>query len=192
MCARDFLGMSRKQMMHRLCNSHPIEPSALDNMEYKGVSLGLPRWVEKLTWKKFKKVFCRDPQTGVLRGWNVRIVQDGLDEPWTPMMKRGERRTFGHYQVVDPAGYKMPKPCGGGLLIHYGLGGNRRFGLLPRLRDPIVAVNPDSADLLLGWSYLDLGFVRFGTPSFFTLERDIELTHEASPPRKPAPPTLSR
>lgn len=184
LCAQDFLGMSRKELMHVMCNGYPIEPSALDNMEYKGISLGLPRWIEKLTWKKFKKVFFREPDTDVLRGWNVRIVQDGLDQPWTPQMKGEERRTFGHYEVVDPEGCKMPKPCGGGLLIHYGLGGNRRFSPISRLRDPIVAVNPESADLLLGWSYLDLGFVRVGTPSFFTLERDCELTHRVLPPRK--------
>ena len=47
------------------------------------------------------------------------------------------------------------------------------------MRDPIVAVNPGSADLLLGWSYLDLGRVQVGTPSFFSLERDVPLTHLA-------------
>jgi len=155
-------------------------------VEYRGVSLGLPTFVEKLTWKKFKKVFHRDPATGRLRGWNVRVVQNGLDEPWEPQIKRGEPVTFGHYEVVDPAGHSVPSGCDKGLLIHYGLGGNRRRDGLGRLRDPIVALQPGSVELLLGWSYLDLRLRRVPTPSFFSLERDGALTHRVQPPR-PSP-----
>jgi hypothetical protein len=32
----------------------------------------------------------------------------------------------------------------------------------------------------LGWSYLDLGFTRVGTPSFFSLERDQPLGQPAA------------
>jgi hypothetical protein len=42
---------------------------------------------------------------------------------------------------------------------------------LARLRDPVVAVEAGSVDLLLGASWLDLG-ARIRTPSFFTLERE--------------------
>ena len=43
--------------------------------------------------------------------------------------------------------------------------------------DPIVAVAPDRVDLLLGWSYVDLGPMSVGTPSFFLLEQEGPLTH---------------
>ena len=46
----------------------------------------------------------------------------------------------------------------------------------------IVALVEGSADLLLGWSYVDLGGGLLGTPSFFSLERDGPLTHHAVPP----------
>ncbi|RLB64229.1 MAG: hypothetical protein DRI90_05055, partial [Deltaproteobacteria bacterium] len=63
--------------MDLLTSGHSIDPRQLDDVEYRGISLGLPAIVEKLTWKKFKKVFHRDPATGVLRGWNVRMEQNG-------------------------------------------------------------------------------------------------------------------
>jgi len=178
----DLLRMDRRELMHVMCSGFPIDPAGLDDTEYRGVSLGLPGVVEKLTWKKFKKTFHRDPATGVLRGWNVRIEQSPLDEPWVPQVRDGQPRTFGHYEVVVAKGIPMPKPCDQGLLIDYGRGHNPRLDPMARVRDPIVAVNPDSNELLLGWSYVDLGFTQVGTPSFFSLERDGALTHRAAPP----------
>ncbi len=180
--AHDLLDLSRRDFTDLLCGGYPIDPSELDDMEYCGISLGLPQLVEKLSWKKFKKVFHRDPRDGRLRGWNVRIEDNGLDQPWIPKQKNGAPITFGHYLVVPATGRQMPKPCDGGLLIDYGQGGNRPWDPMSRMRDPIVALNRGSSDLLLGWSYLDLGLRQIGTPSFFTLERDIPLTHRVEPP----------
>ncbi len=181
--ASDLLTLSRGALMDLLTSGHWIDPRKLDDVEYRGISLGLPSIVEQLTWKKFKKVFHRDPATGVLRGWNVRMEQNGLEADWVPLRKGGMPVTFGHYQVVDPAGHRVPTDCDRGLLIHYGLGGNRRFDATARMRDPIVALHSGHVDLLLGWSYLDLGIKRVPTPSFFSLERDIPLTHLIDPPR---------
>ena len=179
--ARDLLVMSSRELMTVLCDGYPIDPDELDDLEYKGISLGLPQLVEKLSWKTFKKVFHRDPRDGRLRGWNVRIEQTGIEGEWIPKTtNRGEPVAWGHYRVVPAVGRKMPAPCDRGLLIDYGQGGNRPWDPISRLRDPVVAVNPGSAQLLLGWSYLDLGRYQVGTPSFFSLERDVPLTHRAS------------
>ena len=147
---------------------------------------GLPGWIERLSWKTFQKVFHRDPKTGALRGWNVRLKQTGLDGESVPLTNRqGEPRTFGHYHVVPLTSRPLPRRrrLERGLLIDYGLGRNGRLDPIGRLRDPIVAVNPDSAELLLGWTYADLGLARVGTPSFFTLEREGPLSHRVAPPR---------
>jgi hypothetical protein len=180
--ARDLAAMSRRELMDVLRAGHPIDPHDLDDTEYKGVSLGLPAFVERLTWKTFKKVFHRDAGTGHLRGWNVRIEQNNPDA-YTPKLTNGQPITFGHYRVVPLEGYRMPQPCDHGLMLDYGLGGNAPWDFISRVRDPIVAVNPGDSRLLLGWSYLDLGALRFGTPSFFSLERDIPLTHRVDPAR---------
>ncbi len=179
--AEEFLALSKKQLLAELRQGHPITPESLFDKEYKGTSLGLPGFVERLTWKKFKKTFHNDTELGALRGWNVRLEQNALDESCIPQQKDGAPLTFGHYHVVSPAGHRVPKDCDRGLLIHYGLGGNPFFEFTGRVRDPIVAINPGDSNLLLGWSYLDFG-VCIGTPSFFTLEYDCALTNVVVPP----------
>jgi hypothetical protein len=134
--------MSRRELRALLAAGHPFDASELAG-EYLGTSLGLPRFVEKLTWKNFKKVFRRD-EAG-LAGWNVRLR---------------DNHVFGHFRVV---------PHAPGVLLDYGAvdGG----GALKVVRDPLVAVNPGSSALLLGWTYLQIGRFSVGTPSYFTLER---------------------
>jgi len=179
----ELLGLSRRELMELLRAGHPIDPARLDDQAYCGISLGLPAWVERLSWKKFEKVFHRDPRSGVLRGWNVRVAQNALDAPWLPLTQAGRPVTFGHFRVVAPAGHRVPIGCDRGLLIHYGLGPGRRLDPLRRLRDPIVALEPDSVDPLLGWSYLAVvAGVIMPTPSFFVLERPRPLSHRAEPP----------
>lgn len=171
--AADLLHMSRAELMGLLRNGHAIDADALEGHTYNGVSLGLPRLVERLTWKKFGKTFYRDPDTGVLRGWNVRMMQTPLTEPWRPRLKGSAPVTFGPYHVTHPEG---GEDYDAGLTIDYSCGGRARSAMA-RLRDPIVAVNPGSADLLLGWTYVDLGGPRLGTPSFFSLQRGDRLRY---------------
>lgn len=182
--ASELHGLSRRELMQVLRSGHAIDPSALDDTEYRGTSLGLGAALERLTWKKFRKTFHRDPETGHLRGWNVRLVQDGLEAPDTPRTRGGTPVTFGHYRVVSPEGHRLPFPTAG-LLIHYGLAGNRRLDPLNRARDPLVAVRKGDPSLLLGWSYFDWGLI-VGTPSFFTLELAGPLTRVVAPPRPPS------
>jgi len=177
--------MSRQQLAELMQRGHAIDPDAIADREFKGTSLGLPGIVEKLTWKKFKKVFCRDQKTGALRGWNVRLEQNGPDEPCVPQRSDGRPKTFGHYQVRPLSGYHPPLLVPRGLMLDYGLGGNKRHDPVGRLRDPIVALEEGNAELLLGWTYLDLGLRRVGTPSYFTLELDGPLSHRVLPPLQP-------
>lgn len=174
---QDLLHLSRRELMDVLQRGHPIDPDELAGHQYNGVSLGLPRCVERLTWKKFGKTFHRDAQTSVLRGWNVRMVQNELAGPWQPKLRRGDPVTFGHYHVTEASQQDEPYDCG--LTIDYSRSGTSRTAM-SRMRDPIVAVNAGSAELLLGWTYVDLGFRRVGTPSFFSLERGGQLRYVPS------------
>lgn len=169
----DLLAASSSELRSLLRGGHPIDPSRLDDTTYRGISLGLPAWVERLSWKKFAKAFHRDPLTKQLRGWNIRIEQDGLERPWRGRMRRGTLWTFGHFAVVRDRDR---------LLLDYGAGGNRRTDPLRMLRDPLVALAADSVELLLGWSYLAIGPARIPTPSYFLLERDQPLTAPIAPP----------
>lgn len=159
----DLLTASRAELAGAMARGHAFDPAELDGVVYRGISLGLPAWIERLTWKKFAKAFRRD-RDGRLFGWNHRIVQDGLDRPWRPMLKRGRPVTFGRFEVVTDAR--------GGVVLDY-----RGAELALRtLRDPLVALRAGETELLLGRSLLALGGATVGTPSYFVLERDEALT----------------
>ncbi len=40
------LAADRAQLATILQGGHPIDPASLDDSAYRGISLGLPRWVE--------------------------------------------------------------------------------------------------------------------------------------------------
>jgi hypothetical protein len=177
MKASAFLELSGAELRRMLEAGHAIDPRALDDSEYRGVSLGLPSPVVKLTWLTFRKTFHRDPKSGALRGWNVRMQQTGLDGPREPMRENGEPKCFGHYEVRDGGEYAMPVAARHGLVIDYGRGDNARLDPMRRARDPLVALEEGSVERLLGWTYLDLGVGQVGTPSYFLLEREGPLSH---------------
>lgn len=172
----DLLSMPRSALAQVMREGHPIDPRSLDDTEYRGISLGLPAWAERLSWKTFQKTFHRDPATGELRGWNVRVEQRGLDAPSVAMTRDEAPVVFGHYRVVDLPPGGAPRGIVRGLLIDYTPAG----GGMSRVRDPIVAVHAGSVALLLGWSYVDLGFARMPTPSYFVLEHERSLTYVPS------------
>jgi hypothetical protein len=180
--ARALWALPRRELWELLLAGHPFPPEELADLEYHGTSLGLPGFVERLTWKKFKKVFCRDGAR--VRGWNLRLVQRGIDAPPEPQMREGQPATFGHFEVIPAAGVHMPWKADRALLLDYGRGGNSSWDVTSLMRDPLVAVNPGDPTLLLGWSYLDLGAVKLRTPSFFTLERHCPRTHLVVPPNQ--------
>ena len=123
----DIIGLGGPGLAARMAQGHPIDPAALDDTEYRGISLGLPALVERLSWKTFQKTFHRDPKTGDLRGWNVRLEQRGLDASSVALVKRSAPFTFGHYRVVPMGDRKTPRPVFPGLAIDYALGENGPF-----------------------------------------------------------------
>lgn len=147
--------LSAGELARVFAGGRAFDPCAVAGWIYRGTSLGLPRFVERLSWIKFAKAFHREGE--VVRGWNIRIEQDALDRPWRPQLKRGHAVTFGPFVVTTRAG----------VVLDYGLGG----GAMRILRDPVVALD-DRADVLLGRSLLQLGSRSIATPSYFLLERD--------------------
>jgi hypothetical protein len=181
--AKDFETLGKAALAEALLAGHPVDSEALDDSVYRGVSLGLPAFVDRLAWKTFAKVFHRDRARGVLRGWNLRVEQTGTAGDIVPKKKKGEDFHFGHFVVRPARRYRTPRLLRHALVLDYGLGGNPLLDPTCFVRDPIVAVNRGSADLLLGWTYLDVAGLRIGTPSYFTLERVGPLEKAFDPPR---------
>ena len=160
------LAAPRGELAARFHAGYPVAPDALAGAEYHGTSLGLPRWVERLTWKTFMKAFVADERGGV-RGWNVRVDQRA---PWSPQIRGGAPVTFGHFAA---------RLDGDTTVLDYGAGGNGWADPTATLRDPLVALEPGSADRLLGVSLVDIAGVRLPTPAFFLLERGGPVRHVA-------------
>ena len=173
---QDLLNASRSELRNQITHGYSVDPESIEGWAYRGISLGLPKFVEKFTWKTFQKTFWRDPVTGALRGWNVRLEQKGIDAASTPILKNGKPLTVWHYSVIDPVGVPAPKDFNKGLIIDYSLGPNPKLDPISLNKDPLVAVEPGNNDLLLGVTYMVLGGVCIETPTYFLLQRENRIT----------------
>ncbi len=156
-----FQAMSRKQLSLRVNRGSAARPEELAGFAFRGLSLGLPKVVDKLMWKTFAKVFV--PTHRGTSGFNLKIVQQsaqGLssDPLAAPLQPRARNPRFGEFDVCESDGH---------LVLDYS-GRNRPWSPLHRVRDLIVPVTPD---LFLGETRLAIGRRTIGTPSFFILQR---------------------
>lgn len=172
----ELLRADRGELRRWLAEGRAVMPRALEGFAYRGTSLGLPRLVERLTWKSFEKCFWRHPENGRLFGWNVRLHQDGLDAPSRPKtMRRGAPVTTWHYEVLEAAAAPLPASwptdLAHGLVIDYARVQNPLLDTVRLVKDPLVDVGDGSGELLLGVSLLLLPGLCIETPTFFLLER---------------------
>lgn len=174
--ARALRDASTRTLRDHIVHGHPVDPRELEGWVYRGTALGMPRVIERLTWKTFQKTFWRDPATQRLLGWNVRLEQDGIDAPSRPKVRRGRPVAEWHYEVIEPRGVPMPRGFDRGLVIDYSLGPNPP-GVMSLVKDPLVALAPGRADELLGVSYAVIGGRCVETPTYFTLEREARVDH---------------
>lgn len=179
----DVRAMTAKELHEVVARAYPFDPAALDDTCYRGIDLSLPDLLHKLLWTTFRKTFYRDPAAGVLRGWNVKIEQNGVDGPTIPKRHRdGREQSFGHYQVRSARGVRFPRGWRGEHFLDYGVAGNpccdpARLGYCP-----LVAVNEGSAELLLGWEVFKVGPLFAPLPDYWLLVRDGPLDVIEPPP----------
>ena len=181
----DVLKMTNREVASVFKQGYPIDLKELENTRYLGIDLSLPPWINKILWKTFRKTFYRDPQTGVMRGWNVRLEQTGWKGETIPMLnKKGKEIAFGHYVVCDAPGKKFPGGWRGQNYLDYGIAGNSLFDPARYTCSPIVAVNEGSVELLLGWEVIRLGSMLIPLPDYWLLKRDGPLATVQDPPGK--------
>jgi len=183
----DLLGMGHDELYAIVERALPLDLEAIADSAYTGIDLSMPAIFHKLMWKSFRKTFHRDPDTGVLRGWNVRVEQTGWDSPPEPMRDRkGVARTFGHYEVRPARGLRFPRGWEGPHYLDYGVAGNPltdpgRLGYCP-----LVSVNEGRSDLLLGWEVFKLGGLLLPLRDFWVLRREGPLAADDIVPRPDA------
>lgn len=162
-------GLQRDALAERLRAGLPVDPARIAGSDYRGVSLGLPGFVERLTWKTFRKSFRADGDR--VRGLNVRLLQTGIDAAPEPRReRRGAPVTFGPFLVSPLPAHGTPFGCERGVVFDYGAT-HPAWHPIARTRDVVVALD-EACDVLLGALYVEIGGLRLRTPSFFTLERE--------------------
>lgn len=182
----DLLAMDRRQLHQVMVDGEPLDHARLADSLWMGVDLSLPPWLGKLLWKTFRKTFHRDPETGVLRGWNVRLQQTGWQDPGAPMLTRaGAPLTFGHYEVRSAKGLKFGKGWSGADYLDYGVAGNKLLDVARFTYAPLVTVPGADGDLLLGWEIFKLGPLRLPLPLYWALKYEAPLPAALPPPRTP-------
>jgi hypothetical protein len=174
--ARDLRNATTRELREHIVHGHPVDPAALEGWVYRGTSLGLPKLVERFTWKTFQKTFWREPGSGRLLGWNVRLEQDGIDAPSRPKLRRGRPVTEWNYEVIDARAVPMPNGFDRGLIIDYSRAQNPP-GTIRFVKDPLVALEEGNADQLLGVSYAVISGRTVETPTYFTLEREYPIEY---------------
>jgi len=170
----DLLSMSARDLHAIVERGAPLDLDALADTTYTGVDLSMPAWFHRLMWRSFRKTFHRDPQTGVLRGWNVKVEQTGWEQPPQPKRNaQGQPLTFGHYEVRSAEGLRFPRGWKGGHYLDYRVAGNR-FADFPARAGycPLVSVNPGSSDLLLGWEVFNVGGLQIPLQDYWLLRRE--------------------
>lgn len=174
--------MSNDEREEVMEHGHPIDPKDLEGMEFKGTNVGVPGILELLA-KKFKKCFYRDPITGELRGWNLKIKQDkDLSGHWEVTSDDIRKSAHGFYKVYPAADDPTFHHYSQALLINYGEGDNPALDVTALLRDYIVCVNEGDSSLLLGKAYLDFGLFNLPSQGYFILQKDCPLHDVGNPP----------
>ena len=171
---QDLLTMNGEQLHAIVQRAEPLDLDALADTTYTGIDLSLPAWVTRLLWKSFRKTFHRDPRSGALRGWNVKVQQTGWAQP--PEAKRdrqGRPLTFGHYVVRSAQGLAFPRGWKGAHFIDYRIAGNRFLDFPARAGYcPLVSVNAGSSDLLLGWEIFNVAGIQIPLRDYWVLKRE--------------------
>ncbi len=174
----ELLRLDRHKLHAILARAHPVDPARLDGLQYQGVDLSLPPFMNKLLWKTFRKTFIHDPAAGVTRGWNVRMEQVGIEGPQQPKRNKvGGVWTFAHYELRSATGKRFPWGWTGPFYLDYGDVGNVFGDSLAYT--PLVAVNEGDMTLLLGWEVFKLGPLFVPLPDYWALRLEGPIDHIA-------------
>lgn len=180
----ELLNMSKQEIAQVFLNGYPINTEELNNTQYLGIDVGMPSWFHRFFWKTFRKTFYKDSKTGILRGWNVKLEQTGVEGPFTPKKNNnGEDLSFGHYHVLSAKGKKFPKGWQGADYLDYGVAGNKTGDPATLGYCPLVAINEGSTELLLGWEVFKIGSLFIPLSDYWILKKEGPLEKVVATPR---------
>jgi hypothetical protein len=183
----DLMCMSSAQLWGLMQTGGRVDPEALAGQRFLGADLSMGRIGHTLLWETFRKEIVADEDGSGYRGWNVKLEQRGTRGAQVPKRRRdGAEAAFAHYRVrTDGDRITWPRGFAGATYFDYGSAGNvfpDGFGFTP-----VVTVNGDDHDLVLGWEIFRVAG-RFVAPSmFWAIRPDGPVETVVAPPRTPQP-----
>jgi choline dehydrogenase-like flavoprotein len=160
------VNQDNKVLDQLLAEGRPILAADVAGYEYRGWNMNAATIL--IGTRKFKKGFYCDPETGAFWGYNVRVQQGSIDQPWVALPSEDNPKRFYFFGVSDPTPRALYPNA---LVVDY-----RRWPenwVIDPVRytvDYLVAPDPANKNLLLGKSYSEtpLGRTFLG---YFVLER---------------------
>ncbi len=164
--------MTTRLTYEAICNASSRElealllagvPPALEDLagwEFRGFNTNPA--AELIRIRKFKKGFSWDPRDSrSLHGYNVKVRQNGLLNPWIPKLEQGEPIRHAPFIVYPVRPAERDNRYPNALLLNYWAAPGRPL-LDPSLvlRDYLVQVYPDDRDLFVGKAYGAVGPLR--------------------------------
>ena len=161
------LARASKSELDRLMDASPAP--LLDDLlgfEYRGWNLNATTRV--FGTRKFKKGFFGSPQEGEAWGYNVAVKQNDFAEPWLGDPNDEDPKRHYFFKVF-PGHRKSRYP--NSIVVDYRASGEY-FAANPvgYTVDYLVCPEPANADLILGKSYLEMGFLK-PFLGYFVLEK---------------------
>ena len=140
---------------------------SLVGFEWRGYNTS---WLTRLLGiQKFIKGFFQERDS--VEGYNVPVLQNGLDGPWLNLPTPDNPRHYAFYRVTrvdrESGDHFYPEA----ILLDYGASPRNAGSPGVRIiRDYVVQPGPENPDILLGKAYLAFGPLRIAS-NFFVLGR---------------------
>jgi hypothetical protein len=148
-----------------------VTPRLEDLQGYEFRGFNVHPGAELIRSRKFKKGFYAEPGVeDLLQGYNVRVLQNGLLNPWVDKLERGEPIREFPYEARPLRRGHDPERYPNALFLDYGLSSKSALDPSIYLRDYLVQVYEDNPDLHVGRAFYALGPV-WNPLSYMVLER---------------------
>lgn len=139
------------------------DPKVLVGFEWRGFNT--PRWTRFAGIQKFIKGFFEID--GAVEGYNLRVPQNGIAAPWTPMPTPDAPSAFGFFNVTQPRSDQT--------LLDYGASRRNRWWRIDDvsmkvIRDYLVVPDARRPDIMLGKALLHIGPFRIFS-NYFIVEK---------------------
>jgi hypothetical protein len=177
---RELATSSKRELEAVFAAGRAPDLAALTGFEFLGYNQ--PAIASVLGIRKFIKAFYLDESERAF-GCNTPVGGSSLDQQWVPKPSREQPKRYAFFKVEAAHPDAADPLHQGAVLLDYARGGNKPYDLSRILRDYLVQVEPDSADLLLGKAFFVIAGARVAS-SFFLIQRSQPLPDAADLARR--------